>query len=269
MEIDQKQKLQYLILKIAKEVVRICNKYNIEYYLDGGTMLGAIRHRGFIPWDDDLDIAMKRSEYERFLIICEKELDKSIFFLQTEHSERNYCFAFAKLQLLDTRIIEEFSEYVNIKHGIFVDIFPYDNLPDSFIQKKYLLFTNHILKTLLWIKCGYGTLEHKRKLSYKILKVLSIPFSITFLKKQRYDLVTQNNTSNTKQCFASDYPKCILENDWFKESALYEFETEKFCGFKQYDAFLTNLYGEYMKLPLPKDRIQHSYYRIDFGVYEE
>ena len=120
----EKKKLQQLILLIAKEIARICDKYNIDYYLDGGSMLGAVRHKGFIPWDDDFDIAMKRSDFERFLQVCEKELDKNKYFLQTEWSEKNYCFSFAKVQLIGTHFIEEFSKDADVKHGIFADIFP-------------------------------------------------------------------------------------------------------------------------------------------------
>lgn len=268
MIIDEKRKLQNLILLIAKEIVRICDKYDILYYLDGGTQLGAVRHKGFIPWDDDFDIAMKRSDYEKFIIICEKELDKTKFFLQTEWSEQNYCFAFTKIQLLGTEIIEDFSKKVNIHHGIFVDIFPYDNLPDNFIQQKWFLYKNHILKNLIWIKCGYGTIEHKRKISYCIFKILGILFTIKYLKKKRYKLIIQNNKNDTKLCFTSDYPKIKLENDWFDKFDLYEFETEKFKGFKDYDSFLKTLYGEYMTLPPIEERKQHSNYKIDFGFYK-
>lgn len=265
---NEKRKLQNLILLIAKEIVRICNKYDITYYLDSGTQLGAVRHNGFIPWDDDFDIAMKRLDYERFLNICEKELDKTKFFLQTEWTEKNYCFTFAKIQLLGTEIIEDFSKEVDIHHGIFVDIFPYDNLPDNSKQQKWFLYKNYILKNLLWVKCGYGTSIHKRKIGYCVFKLLSRLFSIEDLKIKRYKLIVQNNKNNTKLCFTSDYPKIKLQNAWFNEFSWYKFETEKFRGFKRYDSYLKTLYGEYMQLPPIEKRIQHSNYKINFGIYE-
>ena len=95
--IDEKRKLQMLILSIAEDVTTICDENNIEYFMDGGTQLGAVRHKGFIPWDDDIDLAMKREDYDRFLRICEMNLDKNKYFLQTEGTENNYCFSFAKI----------------------------------------------------------------------------------------------------------------------------------------------------------------------------
>ena len=265
----EKKKLQQLILLIAKEIARICDKYNIDYYLDGGSMLGAVRHKGFIPWDDDFDIAMKRSDFERFLQVCEKELDKNKYFLQTEWSEKNYCFSFAKVQLIGTHFIEEFSKDADVKHGIFADIFPYDNLPDTSRKQRWVLWKNHLLKNMLWTKCGYGTEEHKGKLSYKVFKILGLPFSIEFMKKKRYALITQNNKKDTKVCFPSDYPRTKIQNNWFTKPVNYVFESEKFKGFEKYDDFLRTRYGDYMKLPDEKDRVVHSNYKIDFGPYGE
>ena len=132
-----KKKLQTAILMIAKEIVRLCDENNIPYFINGGTQLGAVRHKGFIPWDDDFDIGMRRADYEKFLKVCEEQLDHNKYFLQTEDTEKNYDFYFAKIQLKVTSIIEDFSKNVQIEHGIFVDIFPYDNIPDNY--PKYVI----------------------------------------------------------------------------------------------------------------------------------
>lgn len=182
---------------------------------------------------------------------------------------KNYCFTFAKVQLTGTHIIENFSKDVEVRHGIFADIFPYDNLPDTFRKQRWMLWKNRLLKNLLWIKCGYGTAEHKKKLSYKVLKILGIPFSVKFMKKKRYALITKNNEKETKMCFTSDYPKSAIENKWFTKPADYEFESETFKGFEKYDDFLKLLYGDYMQLPDEKDRVVHSHSKIDFGPYGE
>ena len=112
------QKLQKLILYIADEIIRICEKNDIPYNITAGTLLGAVRHKGFIPWDDDFDIAMSREDYERFLKACKKDLDTSVFFLQTADTDRKFAYSMAKVQLLGTEIIEEFSIGVDIHHGI-------------------------------------------------------------------------------------------------------------------------------------------------------
>ena len=159
-KMTETQKIQKLILYIANEVIRICDKNDIPYNITAGTLLGAVRHKGFIPWDDDFDFAMTRNDYERFLKACKKDLNTDIFFLQTAETDRNFAYSMAKLQLLGTEIIEDFSIGVDIHHGIFVDIFPYDKLPDGDVKRKKFLKKNHLLKTMLWIKCGYGVKEH-------------------------------------------------------------------------------------------------------------
>lgn len=265
---DDKRKLQLLILDIAEEIEVICKKNNIEYFMDGGTQLGAVRHKGFIPWDDDFDIAMKRAEYEKFIMACETDLDKEKFFLQTGETEKYYGFSFAKIQLKGTEILEDFSKNVNIKHGIFVDVFPYDNLPDNKVERSIFLTVNHLLKNLLWIKCGYGADSQKRKLSYLLLKLIGSAFSIEKLKQFRNTYIGKFNSVQTKECFTSDYPRNHLDNRLFLNKKKYTFEGEKFWGFEDSDSFLKTLYGStYMELPLEKDRIQHSKYRIDFGKY--
>lgn len=261
------QRLQNLILSIAEEVIRICEKHGINYYLSDGSLLGAVRHKGFIPWDDDMDIAMKRNDYNRFLELCEQEIDKQKYFIQTESSEEQYCFAFAKIQLKGTEIIEDFSKNVKIQHGIFLDIFPYDNLPDKKWKRKWMLWKNRLLKNMIWVRCGYGTEQQKRTIIYKVFRLLGMFFSIRFLKKMRYKLITKYNGKMSKYCFSSDYPDIPLRNSWFDDSSDYEFEHRQFTSFSQYDIILKKLYGDYMKLPEECDRQQHSIGEIDFGIY--
>lgn len=265
---DEKRRLQLVILDMAKMIIDICEKNGIQYFMDGGTHLGAVRHKGFIPWDDDLDIAMKRDQFEKFIEVCGKELDEKKYFLQTEWSEMNYCFAFAKVRLLGTHIIEDFSKNANVNHGIFVDIFPYDNIPDSKIKRKLFFLKNHILKNMIWTKCGYGTSEQTNKVKYKIFKLMGSICSIEYLKRQRDKLLVKYNDVDTMCCTTGDYPKSILKNTWFEHAKKYSFETEEFYGFEDADAFLRMSYGDdYMTLPPEKDRVQHSTYKIDFGSY--
>lgn len=264
---DKKRKLQSTILIIAREIKRICDKNDIPYFITAGTLLGAVRHKGFIPWDDDFDIAMKRKDYKRFLVVCEHDLDKEKFFLQNGSTEPKYAFAFTKIQLKGTVFTEDFSKNADIKHGIFVDIFPYDNLPDNKWNRKFLLWKNHILKNLIWIKCGYGEQHHKKKLSYKVLAVLGCLFPLQFLKNKREKLLQKYNSKESINCFSGDYPEEVLCNEWFLESIPYSFEQDIFNGYRDADSFLKELYGNYMKLPPLEQRTVHSKYDIDFGEY--
>ena len=135
MDKDVLRKVQLLQLKIAKEIKRICDKNNIDYILDSGTLLGAVRHKGFIPWDDDMDIAMTREEYNRFIDVAKIELGEE-YFLQTWDTDNNYPMPFAKVRLNDTRYIENVFENANMHQGIYVDIFPYDVWPQKNIYRK-------------------------------------------------------------------------------------------------------------------------------------
>ena len=99
------RRLQLNLLEMLIEIDRICRKYQIQYSLDGGTLLGAVRHGGFIPWDDDIDVIMRRSEYRKFYRACQKDLDSSRFFLQEYRTDRHYRWGYEKLRRRDTEFI--------------------------------------------------------------------------------------------------------------------------------------------------------------------
>lgn len=132
MDNETLRKLQLVELEIANEIKRVCVENNIKYFLESGTLLGAVRHGGFIPWDDDMDIGMMRDEYEKFLKIAPEKLS-SEFILQTWKNEKDYSLTFAKVRKLDTIFLEYEFKDSSMHNGIWVDIFPYDSVP----EKKY------------------------------------------------------------------------------------------------------------------------------------
>lgn len=124
---------QKIMLEILVEVHRVCVKNNITYWLQAGTLLGAIRHKGFIPWDDDCDIAMPRKDYEKFLQIASKELKEDMF-LQTKNTDKDYPLPWAKVRKNNTILIEKGeSGKENYHHGVFIDIFPFDSYSNEFV----------------------------------------------------------------------------------------------------------------------------------------
>ena len=119
------KELQNVMLQMMIEIDRICRKNNIQYILSGGTMLGAVRHHGFIPWDDDMDIAMPRKDYDRFVEIANSELPER-FRLECYENTRDYPYNFGKVRDVNTIFKEKFTASLNINHGVYIDVFPMD-----------------------------------------------------------------------------------------------------------------------------------------------
>lgn len=270
MKKNNANKLQNTILIIADEIDRICKKNKISYFMIDGSLLGAVRHKGFIPWDDDFDIGMTRENYDKFLKICEKELNKEKFFIQNESTEKLCAIGFTKIQLLNTEIIEDFSKNVDVCHGIFVDIFPYDYITDNKVKKKIFLFFNVMIKNILWVKCGYGTNKHKKSIKYKLYKFIGLFFTVNKLKRIRNKHTSKyNNKKSKRKMFNSDYPNPIIDKTLLDKTKTYEFEDREFNGIYDYHSYLSAHYGNYMKLPDEKDRRVHSNYEIDYGPYDK
>ncbi|MCL1864046.1 MAG: LicD family protein [Defluviitaleaceae bacterium] len=125
------RKLQMIELDILKEVDRVCRKHDINYFLIYGTLLGAVRHKGFIPWDDDLDIGFLRKDYEKFCKIFQHEADTCKYFIQTWKTDKHYYWNYGKIRRLDTEYIRLGQEHMKYVTGIYIDIFPFDYLPLS------------------------------------------------------------------------------------------------------------------------------------------
>lgn len=127
---EQLKKLQKVEVEIVSEVIRICNKFNLDYFTVGGTTLGAIRHNGFIPWDDDIDIGLIRTDYDKFIKVAPNELRKE-FVLQHYETEKATPTYHAKVMKKGTIFLEGYARNIDIEHGIFVDIMPFDKVPDD------------------------------------------------------------------------------------------------------------------------------------------
>ena len=127
---DEMTALKKIEVEILKEFVAACDELGLRYYLLGGTLLGAIRHQGFIPWDDDIDVGMPRQDYEIFLEKGQELLSKNLF-IQHLRSEENYLLPFAKIRNSDTAFIQDSVKKRSMNHGIFIDVFPLDGYPEG------------------------------------------------------------------------------------------------------------------------------------------
>lgn len=242
---------QTAMLQLLAETDRICQKYGIHYMLFAGTLLGAVRHHGFIPWDDDMDIIMLRSEYERFLVVAEKEIDHDKFFLQPEYSE-HWPIYFSKLRLQNTAAIEKYHPKDSLVHqGIYIDLFPCDNLSDNPLVRKIQFASSKVVIAKGLYKRGYVTNSVKKKLFIQLCRVLPLnPFlMITQLRK--------SNHTQMVHCFlgaASRYKRSIFQRLWMLESMPLQFEGHFYPVSAYYDSLLTQLYGDYMTPPTDAQR---------------
>ena len=127
---EEFRKMQLLELDMLVELDKVCRKHNIKYSMFGGTLLGAIRHKGFIPWDDDIDVVMLREEYDKFKKHID-ELDSSICYFQDNDTDPEYRWGYGKLRRTNTKFVRVGQEHLKCKTGIFIDVFPLDDIPKS------------------------------------------------------------------------------------------------------------------------------------------
>ena len=262
------RKLQLVELDMLQELDRICRKHGLMYYLYAGTLLGAVRHKGFIPWDDDIDVQMPLEDYRQFCYICQTELDSQKYFLQTMDTDFNYKYIFAKLRRQGTLYIRKGQEHMNYHHGICIDIFPLYPAPGNALLRRLLIFIVARCKTIMW--SPIGAISEVRPFLRKIYRILSkIPFC--FPRRIIEGLVAQCS-GKYKICLGN--PKLemnIPDSKTFKqiqihESIELEFEGLNFLTPANYDIILRYFYDDYMQLPPEHERSGHHYATIiDFG----
>lgn len=246
---------QLRMLKILEYVDDVCRRHEIKYWLSSGTLLGAVRHKGFIPWDDDLDIEMLREDYLRLIKILKKERSEE-FVLQINSTDRNYVAPYAKLRERTSIITEIEDKDKNYKYrGIFIDIFPLEKtnvrllkLAEKIQNRVYFLSTikndrfgtKKVLMNILFFMAN--------KLIYPFLRLLSMSID----RDVHY------------QTFGTGFyaPRFLRDIFPLKEVA---FEGKYFPGPRNADAYLTLLYGDYMKMP-DLSTIQNHISKIEFST---
>lgn len=241
---------QRALLSILEEFDRICKKLDIPYILFAGTMLGAVRHKGFIPWDDDLDVLMLREDYNKFLENGEKELDNEKFFLQKEFSEHWPMF-FSKLRLNGTACIEKYRPKDEKTHqGIYIDIFPCDSCAKTAFGRKLQFFASKVIIAKSLDKRGYETDSKKKKLFMALCRAVpQKPFLFAVKSGAKNSRLVHNFLGA-----ASGFEKSVYPREYAKERVFMEFEGNEYPVSARYDEFLRVLYGDYMQIPPPEER---------------
>lgn len=266
----ENETIKSIALNVLKEIDSICRANDIEYSLIAGTLLGAIRHKGFIPWDDDIDIAMRRDAYSRFIEYCKTH--ETSFDLKCIDTDNSYHYLFAKACDKSTIVVERDGNRTECKYGVFVDVFPMDYIGDSFDEAKHNINKMKFNRSLI---ISYNWKHFSRNTSGPIWKE---PFRLFFYVLSRFCLIEkiQKNTENyyvklfnTKTKYIADAVdngysyKAICLSDFFDEYIDLEFEGHSFRAIKNYDSWLKQTYGNYLVLPPDNKRTSHH----SFDVY--
>lgn len=241
---------QQALSALLREFDRVCKKLNIPYLLFAGTMLGAVRHQGFIPWDDDLDVIMHRRDYERFLKDAPTVLNQERFFLQKEFSEHWPLF-FSKLRLNGTTCLEKYHPRDPLCHqGVYMDIFPLDKAAKSGFGRKLQYYASKVVIAKGLYARGYDTNSRKKKLFMCLCRLL--PRKLFW-----YLAVRGSEKSGLLHSFfgaASDFKKNVYPAQWFETVVSAVFEEEAYPISAQYDQLLRHLYGDYRYIPTEEER---------------
>ena len=259
MELNQSdiRRIQLIQLDMIKKVHEVCRANGLRYTMLGGTLLGAVRHRGFIPWDDDLDIGLPRPDYERLLALLEKHPIEGCF-LQTFATDPHYVQPYAKLRKNGTRYVESFWKDIDMHQGVFIDIFPLDKIktPGGRATELRRLAAKAITFAI-WRK------EHCALRREGVKRLEAIPSTlIALLPKQT--LVRLQNSLVVRENRQWEYVSSMFTSNYttgrvyysladFDALTLYDFEDTRLCGVANYDEVLGRMFKNYMQLP-PEDK---------------
>lgn len=247
-------------MELLDNLDRICHKYGIKYFADSGTLIGAIRHKGYIPWDDDIDIVMKRADYNKFLEIAPKEFKKPIF-VQTIYNDDGYFRTHAQMRNSNTTAILESEKDFNYKfnQGIFIDIFPLDEIPDNALLFKLQVFRLKVLKFIILFGYQKNKIESGKKIKNIILKTRIIPiickwivkiFGIKKIFKKFEKIASKYNGKGNKRISYLALSLGMKKNLWniscFSSVERVKFENMMIDIPSGYDERLKTEYGDYM-----------------------
>lgn len=270
--------LQKIELMILREFHQICEENDIDYFLCGGTAIGYIRHGGFIPWDDDIDVGMTRDDYDKFLkIATEKYSDK--YTVMNNETNPKFHLMNTRWGLNGTSFVTDDFKDANEEYGIFLDIFCFDNIPDDEKQMRKqgtwawfwgkLMILSTVKKPVLY----FGGLKAKIlnlafAISYYTFKILHLTPSFFYRKASKHMLKYQNvETKRIAYMFDPSRFTSIVYKEDIYPTKLDVFDEINVRVPKDVDAYLSKRYGDYMQLPPEGKRHNHPPFKLDFGKY--
>lgn len=261
------QHLQKVILEIIGDIDKLCLDNGIEYYLLGGSAIGAIRHKGFIPWDDDLDIIMTPENYDKFIRVCQSQLDTNKYYLQKGYVD--WPLMYSKIKLLGTRFEEPSGYSDSPEHmGIFVDVFRLEKVSNSRIGQLWQYICAKILLTYCIHKRGF---DEKQSIFKEIIMAFSFPLKnkrvYNFFKNQ---MEKYNNQETNFYGFFSGryrYKQSIYRKELYQNSIRVPFEGIMLPVPEKYDELLRQVFGDYLTPPPIKEQVGLHLKGVSFGKY--
>lgn len=253
--------LQLRILDILLAVDKVCREHGLRYYLWAGTMLGAVRHKGFIPWDDDLDIAMPRRDYDLLMAHASEWMPEPMEVVSYETDAENYPLPFAKIQDGSTTLIERM--HLSYLGGIYLDVFPLDGMPSSRLQQRLHFMRYQWYKKMLYYvhrdpyRHGHGPSSWVFLLARRLYTMQEIQEKLRRLQKA-YDYETCDSIVDHDDGLKGVMPKHLLG----KPTGIV-FEGKEVMGVEHPHEYLTQKYGEYMVIPDGNHQRQHNFHLLD------
>lgn len=261
---EELRKMQLIQLDMLIDFDRVCRKNGIKYILEGGTLLGAVRHGKFIPWDDDIDVRMLRSEYEKFCKVA-TQLDKGIFF-QSHKTDKNYPWLFSKLRKRGTKAIRLGQEKLRMHNGVFIDIFPCDGVPTNQFLRNIRTIIAIMCRKILYARIAKDSANTVvERIFWRFVSIIPMSFPHMIIDKmikifddKKYNLVGSFGWHGKEDNQG-------FKKIWFTELTEIEFEGRKFFAPKDWDGFLKYAFGEDYMIPPPVKKqkgsaILSSYY---------
>ena len=255
---EELKQVQDIQKELIGEVKRICKKCSIHFGMVGGTMLGAIRHNGYIPWDDDADIGFLRTEYEKFREACRTELNHEKYYMQDLRDTEGYRWGYGKLRRKNTEFIRLNQEFMPYEKGISIDLMPFDNVPDGWLAKRIHFFRCFIYRKVFWSEVGSRAEENVwiRRV-YQIMRL--IPMKWVLKSYQRFIDDGRKKKTKLVRILTFPTPKGVYgyERRWYTQLGMYQFDDMMLPGAKDFDGYLKVKYGNYMELPPVEKRKTH------------
>lgn len=265
--------VQQILLGYLLEIDRICKKHHIKYFLAGGTLLGAIRHHGFIPWDDDADVMMLREDYDHFMEVVGQELPGNIF-VQVPATEKGNHNPFTKLRINNTMFATEFTgHFLDMHNGIFFDVLSHDRTGNhKWSQKLHLMWTM-LSRSIVFNKWGNTDIKSGGahplicKFVDKAKYLVPMPFA-EWMQNRALRFFQHRKTEYLYDGMGRNLKRGAFPKTWLDDVIYVDFEGYQFPVPKEYDKYLTYLYGDYMQMiPVSQRRTSHSIVLTDLGEY--